>query len=512
MEIVKKFDKLKRVISKANELFTDISKDIDEMKKGNIDKFDELSSEFPFLQIDKKFIKPFFKKPYALIPRRGRLDEWYLIVPRFVNLALGYLERQTESHNIFIVNRYIDWLYKLPPEIKDQVGIKSPDIHPVIENSWLIVEPEKREFVWEKYRKHFVRREDRNKIRIKTFRSHKFDLVCELIKDGIMPFKTEPIVSEDLTDKFKCDIVLRDYQEDAWKRFMECGHIGIFWAGGGGKGFFGTFALSKIKVDNLPNLVVTPTKTLVEDWQKKLETHTDISPDEYPEIICYASIKKVVNKKWGLVVMDEVHHLPAPTYSQLALLKSKYTIGLSASPYREDGKSELIFALTGFPIGIAWEKLFEKKVIIKPSVHLYTVSSIPAKFEMLDNLLKRPEGKCIIYCDSIYYGKRIGNKYNIPFVYSQTKNRLDTIEENPIVVCSRVADEGIDITTLKRVIEFDFLFGSRRQELQRVGRLLHSEFKGKHYIIMTGEEYERHKKRLYSIMEKGIKIQVHGVV
>jgi hypothetical protein len=54
----------------------------------------------------------------------------------------------------------------------------------------------------------------------------------------------------------------------------------------------------------------------------------------------------------------------------------------------------------------------------------------------------------------------------------------------------------------------DFLFESRRQELQRLGRLFHLEFKGEHHIIMTEEEYSLYKKRLYGVLEKGFEINI----
>lgn len=39
------------------------------------------------------------------------------------------------------------------------------------------------------------------------------------------------------------------------------------------------------------------------------------------------------------------------------MIDTKYRIGLSASPYREDDRTEYIFALTGMPVGIDWQDL-----------------------------------------------------------------------------------------------------------------------------------------------------------
>lgn len=58
-------------------------------------------------------------------------------------------------------------------------------------------------------------------------------------------------------------------------------------------------------------------------------------------------------------------------------------------------------------------------------------------------------------------------------------------------------------------IEIDFLYGSRQQELQRTGRLMHSEEKDvRHDIIMTSQELESYGKRLWSLQEKGFTIKI----
>jgi DNA excision repair protein ERCC-3 len=85
---------------------------------------------------------------------------------------------------------------------------------------------------------------------------------------------------------------------------------------------------------------------------------------------------------------------------------------------------------------------------------------------------------------------------------------LEIIKESDVTIVSRVGDEGMSIPDIERVIEFDFLFGSRRQEGQRMGRLFHGTGKGEHIILMTENEYEDHSKRLYAITEKGFRIEV----
>ena len=164
--------------------------------------------------------------------------------------------------------------------------------------------------------------------------------------------------------------------------------------------------------------------------------------------------------------------------------------------------------MTGFPIGLNWEELIKQKVVKVPKFRLYIVRDYNEKFRKLEELLKIPV-KTIIFCDSIRLGKQISKRFGIPFVYGETKDRLSIIRDSDVVVVSRVGDEGISIGGIERVIEVAFLFGSRMQESQRFGRLMHSQKEEpEHIIIMTEKEFQAYQKRLYAIYERGFKIEI----
>ena len=117
--------------------------------------------------------------------------------------------------------------------------------------------------------------------------------------------------------------------------------------------------------------------------------------------------------------------------------------------------------------------------------------------------------KTLIFCDTIDLGKNISKDLNIPYIYGDTADRLHIIENNKVTAVSRVMDLGISIKDLQRIIEVDFLFGSRQQELQRTVRLMNSlEKDTKHDIIMTEKEMEKYGKRLWALQEKGFHIKV----
>jgi superfamily II DNA or RNA helicase len=71
-----------------------------------------------------------------------------------------------------------------------------------------------------------------------------------------------------------------------------------------------------------------------------------------------------------------------------------------------------------------------------------------------------------------------------------------------------VGDEGVSLPDIERVIEVAYLYGSRMQESQRFGRLMHSaKEEPEHIILMTEKEFEKYQKRLYAITERGFKIE-----
>lgn len=452
-----------------------------------------------FTNYDHSKMKVFLSEPYAVVPKGN--DEWYVVMPRFVDLQVGWLERQTATYNIFRVNRYTEWLTGLPKAIREALDFE-PKPKVTIIGEHMFTPPKYQEEFFKKYNRFLRMREGRNKIRIRP-RMH-FNLVSCLIRDGILPFVPQPVDQTDVIHR-PIKIELRDYQQEALEKFLKCGNVGVFWMPSAGKTIIGLCVMNMLKGKKL---IVVPSLTLMEQWQSRIRELTQIPPFEY-RLITYNSAHKVMKDEFILTIYDECHHLPANVFSRLALIKTKYRLGLSATPYREDGRHELIFALTGFPVGLDWKHLMDLRVVRKPRVKLLLVRNVTSKIATVDELVrKEKQKKTIIFCDTVQLGKQLAKRYGVQFIYGQTKGRLNKIMSAPLIVVSRVGDEGISLQRLERVIEFDFLFGSRRQELQRLGRLFHSTFTGEHFILMTEDEYLRYKKRLFSIYEKGIDVTI----
>jgi DNA excision repair protein ERCC-3 len=454
-------------------------------------------------KLDKEQLEVFFKKPYFLEPVPRRSDSWYLIIPKFVDVRFGWLEPSSanEAYNKFLLNRYMDWLGEIPQAIKKQLDWKTPP-ELVLEGEELHGSKEALNYAWEKYRPLL---HDRDENRIKINGKRAFDLIASLVKDGILPFSIKPVDPADFTER-KIDFQLREYQQQAWDELKKYSAIGVFYPPSTGKTVIGLWVMTHLKPKHL---VVVPTRLLQEQWLERIETHTDLKPEEYAVMTYQAAITKAAKEQWTTKIIDEVHHLPANTFVKLALIKAKYTVGLSASPFREDGREEYVFALSGKPVGLSWEYFKELNIIKSPTCHVWIVKNFDAKMKRLEGLLET-DRRTIIFSDSIQMGETIKAKFKIPFVNGTTKDNMDTINANRTVVVSRVGDEGMSLPDIERVIEVSWLGGSRRQELQRTTRLLHSQTdEQENHVLMTLEEYLRDRKRLFAIMDKGFKIVLH---
>ncbi|MEM0029917.1 MAG: DEAD/DEAH box helicase family protein [Candidatus Nitrosocaldus sp.] len=154
---------------------------------------------------------------------------------------------------------------------------------------------------------------------------------------------------------------LRDYQSKALRQWIDAGMRGcIVLPTGSGKTVIGIKAIESV---NLASLVVVPTLDLMDQWVSSLTSAFSLSNDEIGMIgggndrlkaitvITYDSAyirAPAIGNKFALVVFDEVHHLPAPGYRNIAeLVAAPYRLGLTATIEREDGLHKDIPLLLG---------------------------------------------------------------------------------------------------------------------------------------------------------------------
>ncbi len=151
---------------------------------------------------------------------------------------------------------------------------------------------------------------------------------------------------------------LRDYQQDALDAWLEHTRRGVLeLPTGSGKTVIAIAAMAAVST---PTLVVVPTIDLLEQWQRELETEFETpigrlgGGEQRVERVTVSTYDSAylraddLGDKFGLVVFDEVHHLGAEGYQEIArFIAAPDRLGLTATFERPDGAHEAIRELVG---------------------------------------------------------------------------------------------------------------------------------------------------------------------
>ena len=152
-------------------------------------------------------------------------------------------------------------------------------------------------------------------------------------------------------------IKLRDYQKDALKKWLLNKRGAVIMPTGAGKTIFAMKIIEKV---NSPAFIVVPTLDLVHQWKKELKKAFSIEIGEYTgnkktlksiTVSTYNSAymnAAYLGNKFKLLIFDEVHHLPAESFRQIAeMFASPYRLGLTATFERDDDLHEELPRLIG---------------------------------------------------------------------------------------------------------------------------------------------------------------------
>ncbi|CAN1300645.1 General transcription and DNA repair factor IIH helicase subunit XPB1, partial [Linum perenne] len=237
-------------------------------------------------------------------------------------------------------------------------------------------------------------------------------------------------------------------------------------------------------------------------------------------------IEEIRNREWGLLLMDEVHVVPAHMFRKvISLTKSHCKLGLTATLVREDDRiTDLNFLIGpklyeanwldlvkgGFIANVQCAEVwcpmtkeffaeYLKKENSKRKQALYVMN--PNKFRACEFLIRFHEeqrgDKIIVFADNLFALQAYAEKLKKPMIYGDTSHAertkilhlFKTSKDVNTVILSKVGDNSIDIPEANVIIQISSHAGSRRQEAQRLGRILRA--KGKLEDRMAGgkEEY-----------------------
>jgi superfamily II DNA or RNA helicase len=174
----------------------------------------------------------------------------------------------------------------------------------------------------------------------------------------------------------------RDYQGEAVERWASAGCRGIVvLPTGAGKTVMAIKAMERLDV---ATLIVVPTIVLMEQWRNTLRDafggevgalgggSSDIQPITVATYDSAALRARQIGDRFALIVFDEVHHLPAPSNTGIALnYLAPYRLGLTATLGRDEEVLGELDTLVG-PV------VYEKAVDELAGKHLsdYTVKTI----------------------------------------------------------------------------------------------------------------------------------------
>eukprot|EP00948_MAST-09A_sp_MAST-9A-sp1_P001096 g1096.t1 len=225
-------------------------------------------------------------------------------------------------------------------------------------------------------------------------------------------------------------------------------------------------------------------------------------------------MEKIENFPWGILLLDEVHVVPARVFRKvMRKVKARSTLGLTATLVREDGLIEDLNFLIGPKLYEAnWLDLTRARYLAKVACQhvwcpmtaefyreylkaddhhlrerLYNLN--PIKIRVVDFLIRYHENrgdKILVFADDLFAldvlaARLQGGSRNRLKLDGRTGSeertrafelfKMDTRLVNTLFV-SKIADVAIDLPEASVIIQVSSHYGSRRQEAQRLGRIL----------------------------------------
>ncbi|HOE89495.1 MAG TPA: helicase-associated domain-containing protein [Sphaerochaeta sp.] len=333
---------------------------------------------------------------------------------------------------------------------------------------------------------------------------------------------------------------------------------------GSGKTIVGLEIMSRLKTSTL---IVTTNVVAVHQWMREIIDKTTLESEdvgEYtgnlkerkPITVCtyqvltyrksktapFAHMDLLTKGRWGLIIYDEVHMLPAPVFKVTAELQATFRVGFTATLVREDGREDEVFSLVGPKrYDVPWIELQQQGFIAQAYCHeirldlpkeleleyalatkrqKYRIASEnPLKIEVVRSLIERHSDDFILiigqYIDQL---EEVAKLFDLPIITGSTPNaKRDELYnafrngEIRILVVSKVANYAIDLPDASVAIQISGTFGSRSEEAQRLGRILRPKGRSSFfYSVITrySSEEEFSANRQKFLAEQGYSYEI----
>ncbi|KAJ3302809.1 hypothetical protein HDV03_004560 [Kappamyces sp. JEL0829] len=283
-----------------------------------------------------------------------------------------------------------------------------------------------------------------------------------------------------------------------------------------------------------------------------ISTYTMISHSGKRAYDTQKMIEFINGHEWGLMILDEVHVVPANVFRKVLTTVAAHTkLGLTATLVREDDKIEDLNFLIGPKLYEAnWMDLARRGHIAKveateiwcpmtgPFYQEYLAASAPKrrllcavnpnKFMAAEYLIRwrEKEGdKIIVFSDNVFALQHYAIAMKKPFIYGATSHEersriLNHFRQNHpafrTIFLSKVGDTSLDLPEATCLVQISSQFGSRRQEAQRMGRILRAKrrneegFKSRFYTLVAKDtdEVQFSARRRRFLVDQGYEFHV----
>lgn len=258
----------------------------------------------------------------------------------------------------------------------------------------------------------------------------------------------------------------------------------------------------------------------------------------------FEHMKLLSERKWGLIIYDEVHLLPAPVFRATADIQATRRLGLTATLVREDGCERDVFSLIGPKrYDMPWKELerqgwiaqvdcvelrlpmtaelLERSMRAEGRQQYRIAAENPVKLEAVRSLMQQHSGLPTLiigqYLDQL---RILAQELGVPLItgsMSQTERVrwFDAFRKGTIrtLLVSKVANFAVDLPDAAVAIEVSGSFGSRQEEAQRLGRILRpksGENKAYFYALVTenSKETDFAARRQLFLIEQGYEYAV----
>jgi len=362
---------------------------------------------------------------------------------------------------------------------------------------------------------------------------------------------------------------VRDYQVEAAHAFYGTGRPGtgfgtVVLPCGAGKTIVGMKVMEIIAANTL---ILTTNVAAVHQWIDEILDKTELTEEDVGE---YSGDRKVIRavtvatyqilvwrpdkdsefphfrlfseRKWGLIVYDEVHLLPAPVFRVTAEIQAVRRLGLTATLIREDNRESDVFSLVGPKrYDVPWKELEQKGWIAEANCYEIRIdlpenlkidyatadkrgkfrvaSENPRKIEIARQIIaNHREDSIMVIGQYISQLQKLSAALDAPIITGKTPNvEREQIYaafrsgEVRVIVVSKVANFAIDLPDASVAIQVSGTFGSRQEEAQRLGRILRPKEKNSYFYSIisrytTEESFGANRQKF--LTEQGYKYHI----